>query len=184
MKAPKSIKLPQGVDPDIFAPPLNKPISLPPPMAIALIAHGAPNGPEAVYHELSKIKNEVLAERFALLGERLGIEQNDPRFWARLAMSLAQIFVPGFRDGRERGPGRPRQMQEQIELFQAVREITTKGHVGPSRACELLVKKPGKWKGKNPGTLETKYHNFLKKKPMRSDPILSRLELARGESGH
>jgi hypothetical protein len=178
MKAPKSIKLPPGVDPNLFASPLDKPIRLPALLAVVLISNGAS---EAVHAELHKIKSEMVMERLILLGERLGIEKNHPNFWFLLAFALAKTFVPGLReaDPERRGRGRPRD-SEGIDLLRAVEEMVHRNpRMGVEAACEQLVKKREKWKGKKPKSLAAKYH-LIKKQlfnfyPAPSDAIWARL---------
>jgi hypothetical protein len=177
MKPPKTIRLPPGIDASIFDPPLDEPIDVPHPMAIALLYGNA----NEVFEEYNKIKIELLVERLSILSERLKIQRGN---WLLLAVKLAEILVPGLRfkegPGKRRGPPKSDAL---LELPNAVNEIVrAKKRCSVRQACRILSNRKGKWKGHKPSSLETRYYeNRLHYKgSLDSNPILARMNLMFG----
>lgn len=171
-----------------FSRPLREPIVAPNLLATALVAHGAPNGGEAVYQELAKIIAEQKSGRLQLLAAELEVDIGSPDGWMQLAFKLAERFVPGMRVEfeKDRGPGRPRGsgQVDRFKLFQDIQKLISQNNNTVIKACKILTKQSGSWKGMRLSSLETRYHEC--KRTLRCsgnnlDPVWERLRQAAGE---
>jgi hypothetical protein len=167
-----------------FTGPLAKQIVVADPLVVGLIAHGAPNGEEAVWQEYWKIIAEIKVERWRLLAEELGVDFAASDAWTRLAMALGERCVLGLqiKDRTKRGRGAPR--KNYFDLYKDVWVLTADRKLTISAACEHLVKQDGPWKGKKAYTLENRFYEYSKlfkqKKSLDDDHILRRLDVAAG----
>ncbi len=167
---------------------MREPINSPNPLAVALIAHKAPNGAEAVWAEYYKIIAEQKQERLQLLAENLDVDLLQPDGWALLALRLAERFVPGLQVAKcpQKKAGRPHSSGDAggVALLLAIEGRILKGET-VANACHNLSKRAGPWNKKKWKSLETRYYEskkefeYFKSTPSVS-PLCERLEKAAG----
>jgi hypothetical protein len=120
------------------------------------------------------------------LAEKLDVELLQFGGWARLALRLAERFVPGLQVAKypQKKVGRPRSSGDAgcVKLLLAI-EGRILGGETVANACRNLSKRVGPWNKKKWKSLETRYYE-AKKKYLKSTPSVStlceRLEKAAG----
>jgi hypothetical protein len=103
---------------------------------------------------------DALGKKIALLAQHYQVDDGDTINWKRLAIELAFAHVPGFTTVEEkpRKRGRPGAGYFNFALYEAVLNVLDEGEPTVANACRRLSKRSGEWKGKNPDTLETRFH--------------------------
>ena len=142
---------------------LGTPIRVPPTLSLGLLGR--------TEHERQKHEAEttdwIIKERFRkleLLSDHFGVSAIDPNRWLNVLYWLAVRHVDGMQilDELKRKRGAPRKVQGRYMLVFAVDDVVREGH-SISRACEILTKrKETFWSGKNPRSLESRYHEYSK----------------------
>jgi hypothetical protein len=128
----------------------------------------------------SQITSEM-TDRLMVLLNHYRIDSRESGAFLRLALAMAIDLIPNFniapsRPGRKRGREKPAGML----LCEAVDKIASERDKGIGDACRQLVKRPGPWRDGNPNTLETRYHEEIKRL---RDEVHNELagQIARGE---
>jgi len=109
---------------------------------------------KALYGQL-----ELLALHYSCVGAH-GID------WRSLAISLPLAHVAGMQlvETTTRGRGRPkRNLGYAFEPYASIFEVMREGNHGVANACRILSKRKGTWHGKNPASLESRFHETAKK---------------------
>jgi|EndMetStandDraft_5_1072996.scaffolds.fasta_scaffold06061_5 hypothetical protein len=145
---------------------LSTPIEPPCELLTALIAHRYPDHQptsQAVYEAARAWVPVVKLRKLFGLLERYGIDPRDPNCWLYLSMRLAEELHEGFRVELKKKRGRPRRTADCFDLFKAVEIERRIDGCAVAEACRRLSKaKHGKWRKKNPDSLEARYHEFKK----------------------
>jgi hypothetical protein len=111
--------------------------------------------------EAHKANLDALGSKINLLAMYYGAGSGSAIDWKRLAIELAFRHVPGLKtlDEKPRKRGRPgKSYFENFELYEAVLNILDEGEPSVANACRKLSKRLGPWKGRNPTSLETRFH--------------------------
>ena len=103
--------------------------------------------------------SDTKAERLVGLTQAYGIDLTDSNCWLLLCMRLANDYVRGFRviDEKQRIPGRPRKDKAALSTPAVAARVAQGTPV--RKACHEI----GIETGENPGTIETRYYNDLRK---------------------
>jgi hypothetical protein len=162
--------------------PLGEPILRPDHLTVQLLKLGATAAARAaVDEEVALIIAEQKSLKLALLAEQFGINLAAPNGILELCLRLAEKHVQGFKvvDSPLPGPGRPKKHCDYFELVKEIEYAQANGET-ISEACRKLSR--GKWKGRHPESLETRYHEWVKQYEQRRqqpDPQFDRLCRAR-----
>jgi hypothetical protein len=164
---------------------LNEHIQLPNQLALTLQYVGS----EQVRASRSRaIEDYLFQQRFKrirALAEHYGVNllEEDSSFeigFYRLLVKLAEDFVPGFKMGAPRRPGRPKGTGKgnPFELAMAIKRLTGNGRLTVAAACTQLSKySKSPWQGESPRALQERYRRFQAKwtKPSAMPPDLEAL---------
>ncbi|MBK8086488.1 MAG: hypothetical protein IPK28_23200 [Devosia sp.] len=116
---------------------------------------------EGLEARATKANLDALGKKLVLLAEHYSaVTDDDDINWKQLAIELAFAHVPGFTtvEERPRKRGRPGRSYFDFALYEAVLGVLDEGEPSVANACRTLAKRRGAWKGKNPDTLETRFH--------------------------
>jgi hypothetical protein len=147
--------------------PLEDPIVEPSALVVALIAdkyRECPAAREAILKEDRAIVTRQKAEKLLLLGGKYSIDPTTHAGAIQLCMCIAEEYVPGFKVTERIPKGRGAPRKSYINLVQAVEVLVAVGKQTGERitvlgACKKLSKQHrGLWSGKDPKSLETRYH--------------------------
>lgn len=110
--------------------------------------------------EAQEANLDALWKKLLLLADHYGAMANGEIDWKQLSIVLAFAHVPGFTtvEVTPRKRGRPGRKFFDFDLYAAVLDVLDEGEPSVANACRILCKRPGPWKGKNPATLETRFH--------------------------
>lgn len=118
--------------------------------------------PDPELEEASRRLHDETVARLDQLVAHFGIDPTSPDRLAILAIVLANEFVKGFSVDSVKRRGRPRgrAIPCGLDLVISVEAIVQEGKLGIAGACKSLSRRSGPWKGANPGTLQTRYHEW------------------------
>lgn len=141
-------------------------VSIKPASALGSLMGGRSEETDADRAERARRENlDALGKKLVLLAEHYQATDDDTIVWKRLAIELAFAHVPGFTtvEERPRKRGRPGAGYFDFALYEAVLSVVDGGEPSVANACRALAKRPGKWKGANAASLETRFHEQRRK---------------------
>ena len=114
-------------------------------------------GPE--FDAARRKDRRLVTARLRLLAEFFGtVAPDGDILWERLAIRLAETYVPGLRPNYARGPGRPSRKVEYLGLYLAVLELLHTTRIkSVANACQRLAKESDRW-GSTAKVLEARFH--------------------------
>jgi hypothetical protein len=148
---------------------LNQPIQLPSYLAVALQYIGSEQARASKAGAIDDYLFQQRFQRICALAEHydvnfMGSDGSYEVGLYRLLVKLAEDFVPGFKTGAPRRPGRPKGTGkgDPRELASAIEHLTTgNGRHTVSAACTHLSKSSkSPWRGENPRSLQERYRRF------------------------
>lgn len=141
---------------------------------------------EAAYKERAVIVYEKLHKKIINLAKDFEIDLSEPGGWPELALSLAQIYIEGFRvvDLPTTRPGRPR--TRSFELYcEIMGRMSGTNHTITAVCRHLEKEKDGKWFGKKYTSLRAEYYELkeeidqiCERGELSSDPEIDRIKEA------
>lgn len=131
-----------------------------PASSLLSVLGGGAKSDEEREKEAQEANLDALWRKLQLLAQHYGAMVDGEIDWKTLSIALAFAHVPGFTtvDDRPRKRGRPGRKFFDFDLYAAVLDVLDDGEPSVANACRILCKRPGLWKGKNPATLETRFH--------------------------
>lgn len=136
-------------------------VRIKPASGLFSIFSGNVGATEAEREAESQKKNlDALGEKMVLLADHYRAVIDDKIDWKKLAIELAIAHVPGFTtlEDLPRRRGRPGKGIFNFELYEAVLRVLDEGEPSVINACRTLSKRTGPWKGANPSSLESRFH--------------------------